>query len=56
MGFCTDAEHEEFMGSVSEFEQMLVGSGVTLLANARRVSTLSRICWAGLTMPARPSG
>ena len=31
MGFCTEAEHEEFMGSVSEFEQMLVGSRVTLL-------------------------
>ena len=31
MGFCTDAEHEEFMGSVSNFENMLVGSGVKLL-------------------------
>ena len=31
MGFCTKAEHEEFMGSVSNFESMLVGSGVKLL-------------------------
>lgn len=31
MGFCTEAEHEEFMGSVSNFENMLVGSGVQLL-------------------------
>ena len=31
MGFCTDAEHEEFMGSVSNFENMLVGSGMKLL-------------------------
>ena len=31
MGFCTEAEHEEFMGSVSGFENMLVGSGVKLL-------------------------
>jgi polyphosphate kinase 2 len=31
MGFCTKAEHEEFMGSVSSFEAMLVRSGVTLL-------------------------
>ena len=31
MGFCTEAEHEEFMGSVSNFEKMLVGSGVKLL-------------------------
>ncbi|MEP7181921.1 MAG: polyphosphate kinase 2 [Betaproteobacteria bacterium] len=31
MGFCTDAEHEEFMDSVSEFEQMLIRSGVKLL-------------------------
>src|ERR1700687_180148 len=31
MGFCTAAEHEEFMGSVSSFENMLVGSGVKLL-------------------------
>ena len=29
MGFCTEAEHEEFMGSVSNFENMLVRSGVT---------------------------
>jgi len=31
MGFCTKAEHEEFMSSVSNFESMLVGSGVKLL-------------------------
>jgi polyphosphate kinase 2 len=31
MGFCTEAEHEEFIGSVSEFESMLVRSGVKLL-------------------------
>ena len=31
MGFCTAAEHEEFMGSVSNFENMLVRSGVKLL-------------------------
>jgi polyphosphate kinase 2 len=31
MGFCTEAEHEEFMGSVSSFEHMLVRSGVKLL-------------------------
>lgn len=31
MGFCTEAEHEEFMGSVANFESMLVGSGVKLL-------------------------
>ena len=31
MGFCTEAEHEEFMGSVSSFENMLVRSGVKLL-------------------------
>lgn len=31
MGFCTGDEHEEFMGSVSNFEHMLVRSGVKLL-------------------------
>jgi polyphosphate kinase 2 len=31
MGFCTEAEHEEFMGSVSDFEHMLVRSGIQLL-------------------------
>ena len=31
MGFCTKAEHEEFMSSVSNFENMLVRSGVKLL-------------------------
>ena len=31
MGFCTEAEYQAFMGSVSEFEHMLVGSGIKLL-------------------------
>jgi polyphosphate kinase len=31
MGFCTEAEHEEFMGSVSNFENMLIRSGVKLV-------------------------
>ena len=31
MGFCTEAEHEEFMASVSNFEDMLVRSGVKLV-------------------------
>jgi polyphosphate kinase 2 len=31
MGFCTKAEHEEFMGSVSDFENMLIRSGIKLL-------------------------
>lgn len=31
MGFCTDVEYEEFMDSVSEFEHMLVRSGIKLL-------------------------
>lgn len=31
MGFCTEAEYQEFMGSVSDFEHMLVRSGVKLL-------------------------
>lgn len=31
MGFCTEVEYEEFMGSVSDFEKMLVGSGIKLL-------------------------
>lgn len=30
MGFCTEAEHEEFMGTVANFEHMLVRSGVKL--------------------------
>ena len=30
MGFCTAAEHEEFMHSVAEFETMLVRSGIKL--------------------------
>ncbi len=30
MGFCTEDEYEEFMGSVSNFENMLVRSGVKL--------------------------
>ncbi|MDH3664146.1 MAG: polyphosphate kinase 2, partial [Alphaproteobacteria bacterium] len=31
MGFCTDAEYEEFMRSCPEFERMLVRSGIILL-------------------------
>jgi polyphosphate kinase 2 len=31
MGFCTDAEYEEFFHSVPEFERMLVRSGIVLL-------------------------
>ena len=30
MGFCTEAEYKEFIGSVSEFEHMLVHSGIKL--------------------------
>ena len=30
MGFCTDAEYEEFMETVVEFEHMLVRSGIRL--------------------------
>ena len=31
MGFCSEADYEELMGSVQEFENMLVHSGVKLL-------------------------
>jgi polyphosphate kinase 2 len=31
MGFCTDAEYEEFFRSVPEFERMLVRSGIRLI-------------------------
>lgn len=31
MGFCTDAEYEEFMRTCPEFERMLVRSGIVLL-------------------------
>ena len=31
MGFWTDAEYEEFMGTVLEFEHMLIRSGIKLL-------------------------
>jgi polyphosphate kinase 2 len=31
MGFCTDAEYDEFMGSVLELEHMLIRSGIKLL-------------------------
>lgn len=31
MGFCSDAEHEEFMSSVLHFEHMLVHSGIRLI-------------------------
>ncbi|MFZ5557459.1 MAG: polyphosphate kinase 2 [Pseudomonadota bacterium] len=31
MGFCDDAQYEEFMATVADFERMLIGSGITLL-------------------------
>ena len=31
MGFCTDAEYEEFFRSVPEFEKMLIRSGIQLI-------------------------
>jgi polyphosphate kinase len=31
MGFCTEAEHEEFLRTCPEFERMLVRSGITLI-------------------------
>jgi len=31
MGFCNDAEYEEFFRSVPEFEKMLIRSGITLV-------------------------
>jgi polyphosphate kinase len=31
MGFCTDAECEDFLRTVPEFERMLVGSGIVLI-------------------------
>jgi len=31
MGFCTDAEYEEFFRTVPDFERMLVRSGITLI-------------------------
>lgn len=31
MGFCTDAEHAEFLRSVPEFERMLIRSGIILI-------------------------
>ncbi|HTY95392.1 MAG TPA: hypothetical protein VMC02_16005, partial [Steroidobacteraceae bacterium] len=31
MGFCTDAQYEEFFRSVPEFEKMLIRSGIVLL-------------------------
>lgn len=31
MGFCTEAEHQEFLRSCPEFERMLVRSGITVL-------------------------
>jgi polyphosphate kinase 2 (PPK2 family) len=30
MGFCTDAQYEEFMRAVPDFEGLLVGAGLTL--------------------------
>lgn len=31
MGFCTEAEYQEFMGTVTEFEHMLLRSGMTFI-------------------------
>ncbi|HEY4344517.1 MAG TPA: polyphosphate kinase 2 [Parvibaculum sp.] len=31
MGFCTDAEYERFMATVTTYEEMLIGSGVEML-------------------------
>ena len=31
MGFCTDAQYEQFMATVGPFEEMLVDSGIILL-------------------------
>lgn len=31
MGFCSDAEYEEFFRSVPEFEKMLVRSGIQII-------------------------
>jgi polyphosphate kinase 2 len=31
MGFCTDAQYEEFMATVLHFERMLVGSGIRFI-------------------------
>lgn len=42
MGFCTDAEHEEFMDSVSEFEHMLVRSGIKLFKYYLDISKLEQ--------------
>ena len=39
MGFCTEAEHEEFMGSVSNFENMLVRSACEVTAQSEHLVT-----------------
>ena len=31
MGFCTDAQYKQFMGSVNEFESLLVDSGIQII-------------------------
>lgn len=31
MGFCTDAQYKQFMGSVNEFESLIIGSGIKLI-------------------------
>jgi len=31
MGFCTEDEYQEFMASVSDFEHLLVRSGIKLI-------------------------
>jgi polyphosphate kinase 2 (PPK2 family) len=31
MGFCTDQEYEDFLGTVLPFERMLIGSGIQIM-------------------------
>ena len=38
MGCCTEAEHEDFMGSVPDFEKMLVRSDIRLLMHYLDIS------------------
>lgn len=42
MGFCTEAEYEEFIGSVPEFEHMLVHSGIKLFKYYLDISKLEQ--------------
>lgn len=43
MGFCTPAEHQEFMNSVPRFEEMLVNSGIKLLKYYLDISKAEQI-------------